>query len=93
MAKTGHFNGLDWQHEQTITQDSDDAIITSWNPGTGHLYGYTAAEGIGRPMWMLLFDNQVPEEVQLLARIKAVERLSNFETVHRCKAGARKATL
>jgi PAS domain S-box-containing protein len=95
MTETGHFNGLDWQHALAIIQGSDDAIIsktidgtiTSWNPGAERLFGYTAAEAIGRPMLMLFPDNRVPEEAQLLARIKAGERLTNFETVRRCKDG------
>jgi len=95
MTETGHFNGLDWQHALAIIQGSDDAIIsktidgtiTSWNPGAERLFGYTAAETIGRSVLMLFPDNRVHEEAMLLGRIKSGERLKNFETVRRCKDG------
>ena len=95
MTVTEHTPSPDWQHALAIIQGSDDAIIsktidgtiTSWNPGAERLFGYTAAEAIGRPMLMLFPDNRVPEEAELLGRIKAGERLKNFETVRRCKDG------
>lgn len=45
----------------SIVESSDDAIltkdkhaiITSWNPGAERLYGYTASEVIGRPVFVL----------------------------------------
>lgn len=95
MTATETTSSPDWQHALAMIQGSDDAIIsktidgtiTSWNPGAERLFGYTAAEAIGRPMLMLFPDNRVPEEAELLGRIKAGERLKNFETVRRCKDG------
>lgn len=95
MTLTEHMPSRDWQHALAIIQGSDDAIIsktidgtiTSWNPGAERLFGYAATEAIGRSILMLFPDNRVSEEAMLLGRIKAGERLKNFETVRRCKDG------
>jgi len=78
-----------------IVESSDDAIIgkdlegaiTSWNAGAERLYGYTAAEAIGRSIDLL-----TPQEVSddlpaLLVRVGRGERVSHFETVRRARDG------
>ena len=95
MTATDHTPTTDWQHALAIIQGSDDAIvsktiegiITSWNPGAERLFGYSAKEAIGQSILMLFPENRIPEEAMLLGRIKAGERLKNFETVRRCKDG------
>ncbi len=39
--------------EASILSLSPDGIITSWNVGAEHLYGYTAEEAIGQPLYLL----------------------------------------
>lgn len=78
-----------------IVESSDDAIISvdlhgainSWNGGAERLYGYTAAETIGRPVTILLPPERQDEESRILDPIKKGERISHYETVRRRKDG------
>ena len=75
-----------------IVESSDDAIIskdldgiiTTWNLGAEKLYGYSAAEIIGRPVALLIPDDRLNEEPNILERIRADERIEHYETV-RCR--------
>ena len=79
-----------------IVASSDDAIIskdlssiiTSWNEGAERMFGYTAEEAIGRPIWMLFPPDRVQEEDDILAKIKRGERIHHFETVRMRKDGS-----
>ncbi len=65
------------------------AIVTSWNPGAERLYGYTAAEMIGKSMTMLEPPERSGEIASIMARIKNGERIAHFETVRIRKDGTR----
>ena len=78
-----------------ITDSSDDAIIAedldgmivTWNRGAERLYGYTAPEIIGRSISVLIAPGQPDELPDLLARVRAGERVEHYETVRRAKDG------
>lgn len=80
-----------------IVQSSDDAIIskdlngtiTSWNRGAERLFGYTAAEAIGRSVTILMPPDRMDEEPGILARIRRGESVEHYETVRQCKNGVR----
>jgi len=79
----------------SIVQSSHDAIvgksldgmITSWNPGAEQLYGYTAAEMIGRPAQVLFPAGQGDTEARILARIGRGERVEQYHTERLRKDG------
>src|SRR5262249_31906668 len=79
----------------SIVESSDDAIvgkdlngvITSWNWGAERIFGYTAAEAVGRPIAMLAPPDRADEMPGILARIRRGERGENFDTVRRAKDG------
>ena len=82
------------QHEQArarlaaIVESSQDAIIghalhgviTSWNAGAEHLYGYPAAEAVGRPLSTLLADGLADDWPHVLARLQRGERIRQFDS-------------
>jgi PAS domain S-box-containing protein len=78
-----------------IVDSSDDAIIgkdldgiiISWNQGATKLFGYTVAEAIGNPITMLFPPDRHDEEPEILRRIRAGERIGNYDTVRKCKNG------
>jgi len=80
---------------RAIVDSSDDAIIsknlngiiTSWNQSAERLFGYTAAEAVGRSVTMLIPDDRLDEEPKILSRLCRGERLDHFETIRRRKDG------
>src|SRR5260370_6545772 len=71
-----------------IVESSDDAIIgkslegiiTEWNRGAEQLYGYTAAEVIGRPISLLIPHDRPDELPSIMERLKRGERIDHYET-------------
>jgi PAS domain S-box-containing protein len=78
-----------------IIEGSEDAIIskdlagviTSWNPGAQLLFGYSAAEAVGRSISILIPAERHNEEPGILERIRRGERVEHYETVRRRKDG------
>ncbi len=82
-------------HEDTaaqlasIVRSSIDAIfstdldgnIATWNPAAAELFGYDAADIIGRSVRNLVPEDSVPELDEVLVMVRAGERVSNSETV------------
>ena len=87
--------GLDNALLAAIVESSDDAIVsktldgivTSWNPAAERLFGYAAAEMIGRPISLLAPAGREDEMPAILERIRRGERVDHFETVRRRKDG------
>ena len=73
--------------DDAITAQTLQGIITDWNPAAERLFGYTAAEIIGRPIGVLLPQDRAGEEAGILARIGQGERIRNFETVRMRRDG------
>ena len=53
------------------------------------MFGYPAAEIVGKPMLVLLPPERIDEELDILARIKRGESVDHFETVRVRKDGTR----
>ena len=70
-----------------IFSEDLDGLIVSWNRGAERLYGYAAAEAIGKPITLLMPADLPDEEPQILARIARGEHIEHYETVRRCKDG------
>lgn len=71
-----------------IVESSDDAIIskrldgtiTSWNKGAERIFGYTAEEMIGQPIFKLIPPDRSDEEPKIIARLVKGERVDHIET-------------
>ncbi|HEU4562932.1 MAG TPA: PAS domain S-box protein [Longimicrobium sp.] len=79
----------------TIVESSEDAIfskaldgtVQSWNAGAERLYGYTAAEIVGKNVSILAPADRKEEIPAILARLRAGERIPSYETVRMRKDG------
>jgi PAS domain S-box-containing protein len=80
-----------------IVQSSDDAvysqtpegIVTSWNKGAENIFGYPAAEIVGRPISVLIPPELIEEDQGLWTRIRIGECVEHFETARVRKDGRR----
>ncbi len=94
MANTP--DDLTLRHLARVVESSDDAIvskdlngvITSWNRAAERMFGYTAAEAIGRSIRIIIPADRQGEEDTVLARIRAGQAISHFETIRQRKDGS-----
>ncbi len=74
---------------KAIVASSDDAIISkdlngvvqSWNEAAERMFGYTAAEMIGKPITLLFPTDRLDEEPKILDQLRRGQRVDHFETV------------
>jgi PAS domain S-box-containing protein len=80
-----------------IVDSSDDAIvsknlngfITSWNRSAERIFGWTESEAIGRPITIVIPPELQHEEIEIMRKLRAGERIEHFETVRITKGGRR----
>jgi PAS domain S-box-containing protein len=75
--------------DDAIVSKNLDGIVQSWNAAAEHIFGYTAEEMIGRPILTILPLERADEETDILAKIRAGDRVDHFETVRVRKDGRR----
>jgi PAS domain S-box-containing protein len=83
------------RHLAKVVESSDDAIVSkdltgtiiSWNRAAERLFGYTAAEAIGRSIRMIIPADRQTEEDTVLASIRAGVAVTHYETVRQRKDG------
>src|SRR5438477_5048032 len=75
--------------EDAIISFTVDGFVTSWNRGAEALYGYSAAEIIGRPLSVLVPSDRIGELEQNLDRLNREERVGSYETERVHKSGTR----
>jgi PAS domain S-box-containing protein len=79
---------VDFSQDAIIGKNLE-GIITQWNKGAEQIYGYTAAEVIGRSI-SILCPADLPDEIPaILEKIKQGERVEYFESIRVTKDGRR----
>jgi PAS domain S-box-containing protein len=73
--------------QDAILSKTLDGIITSWNAGAERLFGFSRAEAIGRPITIIIPQDRLHEEAQIIARLRAGQRVDRMETVRLTKSG------
>ncbi len=75
--------------DDAIVSKTLDGLITSWNRGAERIFGWTAAEAVGRSITIVIPPEHLAEEEDILARIRGGERIEHFETTRMRKDGSR----
>lgn len=78
-----------------IVESSEDAIIgldlsgivTSWNKAAERIYGYSAAEIIGKPIKNLIPEERQADERDVFARVIEGHSAAHYETIRRSRNG------
>ena len=65
-----------------------DGIISGWNPSAERLYGYSAADAVGKSIGLILPPDRADESRDILRRTGRGETVDQFETARRRKDGS-----
>ncbi len=85
--ESAHLAAIVQSSEDAIVSKTLDGVIRTWNKGAERVYGFTAAEAVGRPMLLVIPEDRAEEEARILERIGRGEPVAHFETVRRRKDG------
>src|SRR5262245_59408438 len=75
--------------DDAIVSKTLDGIITSWNAGAERIFGYKAAEMIGKPITTIIPPELHDEERRILSELRLGRRIEHFETMRVAKDGRR----
>jgi PAS domain S-box-containing protein len=83
------------RHFAKIVDSSDDAIVSkdlngtilSWNSAAERMFGYTAAEAVGRSIRIIIPDARQSEEDFVLSQIRSGQSVRHYETIRQHKDG------
>jgi PAS domain S-box-containing protein len=77
---------IESSHDAIITKDLN-GIITSWNAGAEHIFGYKPEEVLGKSVTILIPPDRENEEPAILERIRRGERIDHYDTIRMRKDG------
>ncbi len=75
--------------EDAIVSKTLEGVVTSWNAAAERLFGWTAAEMVGQSILRVIPEDLHYEEAEILAKLRAGERIERYETVRVHKEGQR----
>jgi two-component system sensor kinase FixL len=77
---------VEFSHDAIVGKTLD-GTVTTWNDGAEKLYGYSAAEVVGRSIAILAPPEHADEAAAILARLTQGDKIDHFETEHITKEG------
>lgn len=77
---------VECSEDAIISKDLNGTIVT-WNHAAERLFGYTAAEAVGRPVTMLIPNDRQQEEANILESICSGRPVARYETYRQRKDG------
>src|SRR5688500_10877121 len=75
--------------DEVILGTAIDGSITSRSRSAERIFGWSAAEAVGRNILLIIPAERLAEEDEVLARIRRGESVDHFETVRVAKDGSR----
>jgi two-component system, cell cycle sensor histidine kinase and response regulator CckA len=85
--QVGHLAEIVESSQDAIIGKSLDGTIEAWNAGAERMYGYSAAEAVGRSVEMLFPHDRAGELPGILAHVARGESIEGLETVRVHKSG------
>lgn len=79
---------VDSSHDAIVSKTLD-GVVTSWNRTAEELFGYSAAEAVGRNITMIIPPELRSEETYVLGCIRHGQKVEHFETIRQAKDGHR----
>lgn len=73
--------------EDAIISKTLDGIITTWNKGAEHVFGYSEEEAVGQPITILLPADRLSEEEAIIASLRGGEKVDHIQTIRKTKDG------
>jgi PAS domain S-box-containing protein len=86
-ASAGVLAAIVLSSDAAIISKTLDGVVTSWNASAEKIFGYAAAEMIGRPIHVIAAPDRPREMAVILDRIRRGERIEHVETERRHKDG------
>jgi len=74
--------------DAAIMGETLDGIITSWNRAATQMFGYSAEEAIGKPVFFLAWPGEEEKMHDLLDVVRNGQRIDGFETSRKHKNGS-----
>lgn len=71
--------------DEAIIMESTDGVIESWNQGAERIYGFLAAEAIGKSISILNPADLGDERSEIIQRLRRSERVERFRTIRLTK--------
>jgi PAS domain S-box-containing protein len=75
--------------EDAIVGKSLDGVIQTWNTGAVKLYGYTAKEAVGQPIFLIVPEDKIQDVKNHMSAIKSGKTLEHIQTERVRKDGKR----
>jgi PAS domain S-box-containing protein len=79
---------VEWSEDAIVSKDLH-GVIRSWNRAAERMFGYSAAEAVGRHITLIIPEERRAEEDEVLRRIRKGEAVEHFETIRQAKDGTR----
>jgi PAS domain S-box-containing protein len=89
LHESEHLAAIVRSSDEAILSKDRNAIVTSWNEAAQRLYGYTADEIVGKPVATIIPPERQGEELEIVAKIFAGERVEQYDTERVRKDGTR----
>ena len=85
----GHLAAIVASSDDAIVSKTLEGIVTSWNEAAVRLFGFTADEMVGQSITRVIPPELRYEETEILAKLRAGQRIERYETIRLRKDGTR----
>jgi diguanylate cyclase (GGDEF)-like protein/PAS domain S-box-containing protein len=80
LEKFGYFSSIVKSSNDAIVSKNLDGIVTSWNSAAEDIFGYSESEMIGKSIIKIIPKDRLYEEMNILSKISAGEKIENYQT-------------